>query len=256
MRRSALAIKDGNEPPSLAALKTTGAGFGTLVFKKEFRPPSSIGRRTAVDAPVRKRKKVSYAGQAGDASDDDDGPAKKKKKAEDGSPQPVRSWPKFQVKPAAQVLNASFAIPEMRDKKTGEIIITRLTAGALGVCRRAENLPRPLHNPLADHAIVLYDPTIDDAEDDDEAAEMERKRKEKLAAANQGPHKSLAAMLGLNKVKDVKSIKVPVVIDPRLCKVLRPHQVEGVKFLYKACNEGIQKGSFGCIMADEMGLGL
>ena len=23
--------------------------------------------------------------------------------------------------------------------------------------------------------------------------------------------------------------KVPVVIDPRLCKVLRPHQVEGVK---------------------------
>ncbi len=43
------------------------------------------------------------------------------------------------------------------------------------------------------------------------------------------PHKSLKAMLGEDKNKKEAIAKVPVVIDPRLCKVLRPHQVEGVK---------------------------
>ncbi|KAJ3025721.1 UNVERIFIED_CONTAM: DNA-dependent ATPase protein rad54 [Siphonaria sp. JEL0065] len=49
--------------------------------------------------------------------------------------------------------------------------------------------------------------------------------------------------------------QVHVVIDPILAKVLRKHQVEGVKFLYD-CLTGIKKeDAFGCIMADEMGLG-
>jgi DNA repair and recombination RAD54-like protein len=42
------------------------------------------------------------------------------------------------------------------------------------------------------------------------------------------PHKSLKDLLGEGKDKK-KVDKVPVVIDPRLTKVLRPHQVEGVK---------------------------
>lgn len=224
-------------------------------FKKLFKCPAVISRRGTTDLPARKRKRVSYKGQAGDASDDDDEPSKKKKRFNDGTDEPIelRVWPKFEVKPDA--LAKSFAIPEMRNVKTGEIIVTRLTAGALGVCRRAENIPRPLHNPLADHAIVLYDPTIDDAEETRKAEEeAERLQKEKLAAQSVGPHKAIAAILGIS-VKNTKNIKVPVVIDPRLSKVLRPHQVEGVKFLYKACNEGIQKEAFGCIMADEMGLG-
>ena len=37
--------------------------------------------------------------------------------------------------------------------------------------------------------------------------------------------------------------------------MLRPHQREGVKFMYD-CVTGIKiEGFFGCIMADEMGLG-
>lgn len=48
---------------------------------------------------------------------------------------------------------------------------------------------------------------------------------------------------------------VHVVVDPVLSRVLRPHQREGVKFMYD-CLTGVQiPGSFGCIMADEMGLG-
>ena len=48
---------------------------------------------------------------------------------------------------------------------------------------------------------------------------------------------------------------VDVVVDPHLGRQLRPHQVEGVLFLYK-CIMGYQvDGSFGAILADEMGLG-
>lgn len=43
-------------------------------------------------------------------------------------------------------------------------------------------------------------------------------------------HKSLAEILGIPKRGDVKEQpKVAVVIDPKVAKVLRPHQIEGVK---------------------------
>jgi hypothetical protein len=43
-------------------------------------------------------------------------------------------------------------------------------------------------------------------------------------------HKSLAEILGIPKRGDVKEQpKVAVVIDPKIAKVLRPHQIEGVK---------------------------
>lgn len=50
-------------------------------------------------------------------------------------------------------------------------------------------------------------------------------------------------------------VDVHVVVDPLLSKILRPHQREGVKFMWD-CITGKQiEGSYGCIMADEMGLG-
>ena len=63
-------------------------------------------------------------------------------------------------------------------------------------------------------------------------------------------------MLGIDTTnKKKKHPNVPVVIDPRLSKILRPHQVEGVKFLYKCTTGQVVPKAFGCIMADEMGLG-
>ena len=47
----------------------------------------------------------------------------------------------------------------------------------------------------------------------------------------------------------------PVVVDPYLCRHLRPHQREGVAFLY-ACVMGLREPSQrGAILADDMGLG-
>jgi SNF2 family DNA or RNA helicase len=88
---------------------------------------------------------------------------------------------------------------------------------------------------------------------------MEKKVESKI-------HKPLAEILGIPKRGErVDQPKVAVVIDPKIAKVLRPHQIEGIKvfprhhlltqFLYRATTGKIHDGAYGCIMADEMGLG-
>ena len=48
---------------------------------------------------------------------------------------------------------------------------------------------------------------------------------------------------------------VDVVVDPVLSRHLRPHQKEGVKFLYESVMGLREDGQFGAVLADEMGLG-
>lgn len=161
---------------------------------------------------------------------------------------------------------------------------------ALGTRRQAEFVPRPLHDPTSEFAIVLYDPTIDkdpavdELEEEIEKMSMDGALEENKdgdvviidddsddaqsalpsppaslssqskRSINRG--KSIAEMLGIDTTnKKKKHSNVPVVIDPRLSKILRPHQVEGVKFLYKCTTGQVVPKAFGCIMADEMGLG-
>ncbi|KAF5291759.1 hypothetical protein FQA39_LY14247 [Lamprigera yunnana] len=58
-----------------------------------------------------------------------------------------------------------------------------------------------------------------------------------------------------DKLKNNAKILVHVVVDPLLSNILRPHQREGVAFMYN-CVTGVQiPGCYGCIMADDMGLG-
>ena len=57
------------------------------------------------------------------------------------------------------------------------------------------------------------------------------------------------------KLKSNQDYEVHVVVDPILSKVLRPHQREGVRFLYDCVTGTKITDSYGCIMADEMGLG-
>ncbi|PWY88417.1 hypothetical protein BO70DRAFT_369295 [Aspergillus heteromorphus CBS 117.55] len=109
---------------------------------------------------------------------------------------------------------------------------------------------KPLHDPSGEFAIVMYDPTVDDV--DEPSKEEEKAPEAKLEEPLE--HKSLADILGLKKKVEDRP-KVPVVIDPRLAKVLRPHQVEGVKFLYRCTTGMVDKNANGCIMADGMGLG-
>ncbi len=207
---------------------------------KPFKPPTLAVTR---DQPQRKRKRVSYKGaQAGSdesGSESEGGPKKKKKTGKDGFERPldnnIVNYPVFKPKPFDQIARR-FTIPEMRNK-AGEIIPTVQSNIALGIRPLACIIPRPLHDPMADHAIVLYDPTVDDREtdeerrerEDEEAKERALKEAQEKCIGMYNPHKSLKELLGSGKDKKKKKDKVPVVIDPRLCKVLRPHQIEGVK---------------------------
>lgn len=208
---------------------------------KPFKPPTLAVTR---DQPQRKRKRVSYKGAQG-ASDGSDSEGegssskKKKKTGKDGFERPldnnIVNYPVFKPKPFDHI-SRRFTIPEMRNK-SGEVIPTVQTNIALGIRPLANIIPRPLHDPMADHAIVLYDPTIDDRETDEERREREKeeakeramKEAQEKCAGMYNPHKSLKDLLGGGKDKKKMGNKVPVVIDPRLCKVLRPHQIEGVK---------------------------
>ncbi|XP_063900227.1 DNA repair and recombination protein RAD54-like isoform X2 [Zophobas morio] len=74
---------------------------------------------------------------------------------------------------------------------------------------------RPLHDPNGENALVLYEPPP------------------QLQPSND-------------------PLLVHVVVDPLLSNVLRPHQREGVKFMYE-CITGLREASTtGCIMADDM----
>ncbi|KAI9064431.1 DNA repair protein, SNF2 family [Trametes sanguinea] len=233
---------------------------------KPFKPPTLAVAR---EQPQRKRKRVSYKGAQGDSDGSDgenDGAPKKKKSGKDaGFERPldnnIQHYPVFKPKPFDQ-LSRRFSIPQMRNKD-GQVIPTVQTNIALGIRPLANIIPRPLHDPMEDHAIVLYDPTIDDRETDEERKEREKeeakeraqKEAQEKCAGMYNPHKSLKELLGEGKDKKKRASKVPVVIDPRLTKVLRPHQVEGVKFLYRCTTGMVVENQYGCIMADEMGLG-
>ncbi|XP_072023954.1 LOW QUALITY PROTEIN: DNA repair and recombination protein RAD54-like [Amphiura filiformis] len=82
---------------------------------------------------------------------------------------------------------------------------------------------QPLHDPYEEGALGLYTP----------------------------PAISAHEQLTLDREKQ----QVHVVVDPVLAKVLRPHQREGVKFLWDCVTGRRIENSYGCIMADEMGLG-
>ncbi|VDM35104.1 unnamed protein product [Hydatigera taeniaeformis] len=91
----------------------------------------------------------------------------------------------------------------------------------LGVRRSVTKVA--LHDPFQTNALVLYEPP-----------ELEA-------------HDSLKCDAGKRLVH--------VVVDPILSKYLRPHQREGVKFMYDCVTGARIADNYGCIMADEMGLG-
>lgn len=204
--------------------------------------------------PARKRKRVSYKEVQPDDSDSEAERSKKKQKKtmdkdgvyhnEEELLAAIPKYPVYAVKPFHEIGSRRFSLPSMKTKDGKEVVLLP-THASLGVRPQAKLIPRPLHDPMEDHAIVLYDPTIDNRETDEERKEREKeeakireaKEAQEKMAGLYNPHKSLKSLLGEGENK-AKISKVPVVIDPRLSKVLRPHQVEGVKvspFIFSNC---------------------
>ena len=171
------------------------------------------------------------------------------------------------------ILTRKFTIPL---KNKDESILMK-NPPPLGNRKKVFFPPRPLFDPFDDLAIVLYDPTVDvipEIKEEEEKALAEARAKamkqdvtpieefetstQKLSKFKLYNKKSLNELLGISdKTEDpmAKFPNVPVVIDPKLAKILRPHQREGLRFLYRCTAGLVHPKAKGCIMADEMGLG-
>ncbi|CAE6476442.1 unnamed protein product [Rhizoctonia solani] len=244
------------------------------VLAKPFKSPAPA-TPIARPQPQRKRKRVVYKEDASDSESDSGGKGKKKKKKssddsyqDEGNTSGVNINKLFPTFGPPKPITGRFSLPSITDK-SGNVVPVVMTNVSLGIRPAIKIPPRPLHDPMADHAIVLFDPTIDTRETDEERKEREKleaaakaqEEKEKAALEAGGPnlynpHKSLKELLGGGKdTRATVAPKVPVVIDPKLGKILRPHQIEGVRFLYRCTTGMTVDNQYGCIMADEMGLG-
>ncbi|RDL32534.1 p-loop containing nucleoside triphosphate hydrolase [Venustampulla echinocandica] len=217
---------------------------------RPFKCPGSATISRTSDKPARKRRKVDYAGADGD-KDDGDKPWTNEERLALAN-RDANRFPVFQVKDKETMFRKRFAVPLVNKDSTA--YNPNRPAPTLGLRQGAVFMAKPLHDPGGEFAIVLYDPTIDDKP---KTIEEAKKAEDGAAPKIDAPlvHKSLAEILGIKKVVEGERPRVPVVIDPKLAKVLRPHQIEGVKFMYKCVTGMIEEKANGCIMADEMGLG-
>ena len=94
------------------------------------------------------------------------------------------------------------------------------------------------HDPDADGAVVMKEP----------GEEYHKKHNKRYVSNPLATHPDELSFGDIYRHQPV----VSVVIDPILARKLRPHQVEGVKFMYE-CVMGMRgHDGKGCILADEM----
>ena len=244
------ANKENSPAPQKAARLYDGGAQSIDRLIKPFRCPGSATPTRASDKPARKRRKISYA-DAGGSVEDGDKPYTNEDRLALAN-RDANRFPIFKVKDKDTLFRQRFSVPLIN--KDGGGYNPFRPAPTLGMRKGAVFVAKPLHDPSGEFAIVLFDPTIDDKPTTEEEAVKMSQEEDKPKLDVPIMHRSLADILGLKKQVDDHP-KVPVVIDPRLAKVLRPHQVEGVKFLYKCVTGMIDQKANGCIMADEMGLG-
>ncbi|KAJ6095030.1 hypothetical protein N7467_002543 [Penicillium canescens] len=218
---------------------------------RPFKCPGSATPTRASEKPSRKKRKVNYANADGSVEDGTEKPYTNEDRLALATRE-VNKFPVFKPRDKDMAFRSRFQIPFIN--KAGDGYNAGRAAPTLGMRQGATFVVKPLHDPSGEFAIVLYDPTVDDVPAEPEPKALEAPTEEKPELDEPIVHKSLADILGLKK-DVVDRPKVPVVIDPRLCKVLRPHQVEGVKFLYRCTTGLVDKNANGCIMADGMGLG-
>jgi DNA repair and recombination RAD54-like protein len=247
-------VLDKENVPPIVQIKKRYSTGSPLISERLCKPFKCPGANTPVrvsEKPARKRRKVDYSG-ADESTEDGDKPYTNEDRLALAT-RDVNRFPVFKPKDKETAFRARFAVP-MKNRDPAAYNSVR-PPPLLGLRRGQVFIAKPLHDPSGEFAIVLYDPTVDDKpkpiEDGDKSEEPIAKTKLDEPIM----HKSLADILGIKKVVSDERPRVPVVIDPRLAKVLRPHQVEGVKFLYRATTGLIDEKAEGCIMADEMGLG-
>ncbi|KAJ2058556.1 DNA-dependent ATPase protein rad54 [Coemansia sp. S146] len=142
---------------------------------------------------------------------------------------------------------------------------------SLGVRRRLAVARGPRYNPDTEDAVVLYRPPEPGEKEHTppvagsssvpvltrSPSSASSTTSTSASTLNKPKEKSLKRLLGLGGGDEggEEQKQVPVVVDPALGRKLRPHQIDGVKFMYNCVMGRIYQNAHGCIMADEMGLG-
>ncbi|KAJ2773019.1 DNA-dependent ATPase protein rad54, partial [Coemansia nantahalensis] len=120
---------------------------------------------------------------------------------------------------------------------------------SLGVRRRVGMAKGPRYNPDTEDAVVLYRPP---AHSEPGSGTVDLTRSQSSGSDGSGTtavvpaarqNKSLKSLLGIGGEAEQKP--VAVVVDPALGRKLRPHQVEGVKFLYNCATGRVYDGAHG-----------
>ncbi|XP_072130723.1 DNA repair and recombination protein RAD54-like [Mobula birostris] len=181
-------------------------------------------RRSLAPSQLAKRK-------PGDSSDEEDVNTKRRKVGTERNN--IENFISPFRKPLAQLTNRPVCLDSSQHEAFIRSILAKpfrvpipnytgsLGLKALGIKRTGAR--RSLHDPYEEGALVLFEPPP-------------------LSA-----HDQLKA--------DKDKLPVHVVVDPILSSVLRPHQREGVKFMWDCVTGRRIVDGYGCIMADEMGLG-
>ena len=249
-----IAIDKENVPPA-STNKPRGRLHGGTPLQtdklfKPFKCPGANVPSRVSEKPARKRRKIDSSG--GDKSTEDDDKPYSNDDRLALATRDANRFPVFKPKDKETTFRQRFSTPFINKD-----LVVSVSTRTLGMREGAVFVAKPLHDPSGEFAIVLFDPTIDGKPDPARSRDGDKKEDDKPKMDEPLMHKSLADILGIKKKvdKDAERPKVPVVIDPRLAKVLRPHQVEGVKFLYRCTTGLIDEKAEGCIMADEMGLG-
>ena len=239
-RRSSVSnpsVDKENLPPPTASRLYGGTPKSVDRLTRPFKCPGSAAPSRQSEKPARKRRKVSYADGDGSKEDGDAPWANEERLAL--ANRENNKFPVFKVKDKEQLFRQRFAVP-LINKDAGNYNPFR-PAPTLGMRTGAIFVPKPLHDPCGEFAIVLYDPTIDGKSEPPKVIEANDGEEKKPVLDTPLMHKSLADILGLKKKVDDHP-KIPVVIDPRLAKVLRPHQVEGVK-VHMQCFSTVTMGA-------------
>ncbi|EAQ92145.1 hypothetical protein CHGG_00380 [Chaetomium globosum CBS 148.51] len=186
---------------------------------RPFKCPGSATRTVATDRPARKRRRVDYGGADGEA--DADKPYTNADRLALAN-RDANRFPVFKAKDKDTIFRKAFSVPFVN--KDNAAYNPNRPPPTLGLRQGAVFVAKPLHDPCGEFAIVLHDPTVDDKPKETSTPEEKQKEAEappKLDAPLM--HKSLAEILGIKKKVEGEHPRVPVVIDPRLAKVLRPH---------------------------------
>ena len=123
---------------------------------KPFRPP--LAKRTSVLPARKKRKTTSYAEEDVTGASTDGAYTSTSVTRVVLGGLDINAL-KARRRESGEIFRKTFAVPAKNnngmEKRVG-------CAPSLGMLRPANFVPRPLHDPVGEFAIVLYDPTIDD----------------------------------------------------------------------------------------------